>query len=192
MDYFYNYLNSFTPISKDTFETFSKILTIEQYNKKAIFCAIGESPKFVFFLKTGIVRAYIKTAKGEEFNREIFVENEILSSLSSLILNKESIIGLQCLTDCVMYKADFKAFMELTKTNYELLKLYQLSLEANFIKLEKRTIELSTMTATERYIKLRKRIPNIDNLISQYHIASHLGITPIQQSRIRKKISLSN
>ncbi len=52
----------------------------------------------------------------------------------------------------------------------------------------KRISELSSLNATERYVKLKKEIPDIDNLIQQYHIASYLNITPVQLSRIRKEL----
>jgi hypothetical protein len=42
--------------------------------------------------------------------------------------------------------------------------------------------------ATERYLKLRSKHPNIDQRIQQLHLASHLGITPTQLSRIRKEL----
>ena len=48
--------------------------------------------------------------------------------------------------------------------------------------------ELLSMNATQRYLSLRKQIPNIDNLIPQYQIASYLSITPVQLSRIRAKL----
>jgi hypothetical protein len=46
-----------------------------------------------------------------------------------------------------------------------------------------------TLNATESYIKLRKQIPDIDSLIPQYQIASYLSISPVQLSRIRKKLN---
>jgi CRP-like cAMP-binding protein len=73
----------------------------------------------------------------------------------------------------------------------EIALIYSKVLEENFIKLEVGNIQLATMSATERYLALRKRIPRIDNYISQFHIASHLGITPIQLSRIRKGLLTS-
>ena len=42
--------------------------------------------------------------------------------------------------------------------------------------------------ATTRYENFIKNNPNIENRIAQHHIANHLGITPTQLSRIRKKI----
>ncbi len=46
----------------------------------------------------------------------------------------------------------------------------------------------SHLNATERYLCLKKEIPNIENLIQLNQIANCLNITPIQFSRIRKKI----
>ena len=46
------------------------------------------------------------------------------------------------------------------------------------------------MDATQRYLKLCKKIPDIESLIPQYQIASYLGITPVQLSRIRKKMKV--
>ena len=54
---------------------------------------------------------------------------------------------------------------------------------------ERRSLELMSLNATERYLNLRKRIPNIDELIPQFQIASFLNITPVQLSRVRKKLN---
>ena len=42
--------------------------------------------------------------------------------------------------------------------------------------------------ATERYLKLLSKYPDISERIALHHIASHLGITPTQLSRIRKAL----
>ena len=59
-------------------------------------------------------------------------------------------------------------------------------LEHAYIKLEKTVISLGTKDAKERYLSLLNRLTGIEDLIPQYQIASYLGITPIQLSRIRK------
>ena len=50
---------------------------------------------------------------------------------------------------------------------------------------EKREIELVTMEAKDRYVIFQEEHPQIEQLIPQYHIASYLGISPTQLSRIR-------
>jgi len=46
-----------------------------------------------------------------------------------------------------------------------------------------------SLNATQRYLNLRQCIPNIDDLIPQFQIASFLNITPVQLSRVRKKLN---
>lgn len=78
--------------------------------------------------------------------------------------------------------------MGLCETNSKLKALYTKVLEYLYIKYEKRLVESISLNATERYLELQKQIPDVNTLISQYHIASYLGITPVQLSRIRKKL----
>ncbi len=188
MDKFYTYLNTITPISERTWAEFQSILSPRDYKAGDIITKMGDYPKKVFFLKSGYARAYVLTHKNKEFNREIFAPSEFMSSLAALMQGVKSKMAIECLTDCEVVETLYEDYVKLKTKFSELQELYTYSLERNFLKLEQRTIELSTMTATERYIALRKRIPQIDNIISQFHIASHLGITPIQLSRIRKNL----
>ena len=43
-------------------------------------------------------------------------------------------------------------------------------------------------TATKRYLSFRKSYSELEKRVSQAHIASYLGITPVSLSRIRKSI----
>ena len=85
-------------------------------------------------------------------------------------------------------EGDYYKFIELTKQNHELSLFHTKVLENVFISVVKRINELTTLNATERYLKLKNEIPDIENLIQQYHIASYLNITPVQLSRIRKEL----
>jgi hypothetical protein len=60
-----------------------------------------------------------------------------------------------------------------------------LQAESFFLHKEKREIELVLLRADERYRIFKEEYPTLENLISQYHVASYLGITPTQLSRIR-------
>ena len=69
---------------------------------------------------------------------------------------------------------------------------FPLKLKNWIIEKEEREVSLVMENATERYIKLLQKHPNIDQRIQKLHIASHLGITPTQLSRIRKNIKKSS
>lgn len=54
---------------------------------------------------------------------------------------------------------------------------------------EQREIEIVLLDADERYHIFQKQFSGLENRIPQYHIASYLGITPTQLSRIRRKLA---
>lgn len=66
--------------------------------------------------------------------------------------------------------------------------IYANVLESIFLLLEDKSYDLSALNATELYLKLKKQIPDIENLIPQYHIASYLNVSAVQLIRIRKEI----
>ena len=51
-----------------------------------------------------------------------------------------------------------------------------------------REIRLLSEEAMSNYLMFRENFPDLENKIPHYHIASYLGITPTQLSRLRKKL----
>ena len=184
-------IDSFTSLSSEAMKALQSILHVKTYPAGTILCKIDELPTQVYFIKSGFARGYAWSSKGTSYNRAIYTNDEFMASLSALIQKKKATLALECLTACETIETNFYDFIELGKKYPEIALIYSKVLEENFIKLEIGNIQLATMSATERYLALRKRIPRIDNHISQFHIASHLGITPIQLSRIRKGLLTS-
>jgi hypothetical protein len=54
--------------------------------------------------------------------------------------------------------------------------------------MENRIHDLTSLDATELYLKLKSESPEIEKLIPLYHIASYLNVTPVQLSRIRRDL----
>ncbi len=183
------FLNSFVDISEDTFNKLSKLSTFKRIKANTIVTRTGETPTKYYFLVSGLMRAYLNSETGKEYNKNIFSPISFVASFTALINKKPSKLTYETLTDCKVYEFDYNKIMNLCETDLSVSLLYSRILERVFIGYEKRNLELLTLDATQRYIKLRKQIPNIDNLIPQYQIASYLNITPIQLSRIRKNLN---
>ncbi len=77
--------------------------------------------------------------------------------------------------------------LALTNSNLEFSILYSKILEEMYVRTDNKIHDLSILNATERFKKLKKEKPTIENLIKQYHIASYLNVTPTQLSRIKKE-----
>ncbi len=181
-------LSEFYPLSDHTVQQLMGIFEEKEFKKKDKIASLGEIPTHFYVLTSGIVRSYITDDRGKEFIRSLYTPLVATGAFSALIQQNSTSMVYDCLTDCKMYVADFQKYKELAKENIELSNLYVLVLERIFIRMEKRILELSVLDAKERYLKLKKHIPEIENLIPQYHIASYLNITPVQLSRIRKDL----
>jgi len=48
---------------------------------------------------------------------------------------------------------------------------------------------MALLDAEKRYLILREEFPGLEMKIPQYHIASYLGISPTQLSRVRNTMS---
>ena len=173
------------PISEQSFEKLKKIFIEKKFKKKSDLNHKNQVSTKFYIVISGIVRSYVTDDKGKEHIKFIYTNYSPVASFSSLIKTKKNNVLIECLTDCDLIEVDFLEFKNLAKVNIEILHLYNNLLELLFIKLENRFYELSTLNATELYLKFKKDNPGIENLIPLYHIASYLNITPVQLSRIR-------
>lgn len=188
MKKFFEALNQIYPLSIESQKEYLTLLELKKFKKKDRIADLGEVPTKFFILSAGVVRSYVTDEKGREFIKSLYVPTRAVGAFSALILGQPSNIIYDCLTDCEVYVGDFKKFKKIASKNIEFANLYNMVLERIFIRMEKRILELSVLDAKQRYLKLKRHIPEIENLIPQYHIASYLNITPVQLSRIRKDL----
>ncbi|MCK5400914.1 MAG: Crp/Fnr family transcriptional regulator [Flavobacteriaceae bacterium] len=182
------FLNSFVDLTEEAFLSLDKLSTFKRIKANTIITRTGETPTKYYFLVSGLMRGYINSETGKEHNKNIFSPISFVASFTALINKKPSELTYETLTDCKVYEFDYNEIMNLCKKDLSVCMLYTKILEQVFIGYEKRNLELITLDATQRYLKLRKQMPNIDGLIPQYQIASYLNITPVQLSRIRKNL----
>lgn len=184
----FDFIKNIIPISEDSWSSIEKICNIIEAPKKAVLTKAGELPQSIYFLSSGTARGYITTENGTEYNKALFTKQMFFGALAALVKQNITQVNYQTLTKSKLIEIDYQKFLLLVESNPEINKLYIKILESIFLRLETRDIEMVTLNATERYLKLRERIPTIDKQFSQYNIASNIGITPIQLSRIRKKL----
>lgn len=174
-------------LPEKTLNSLRKKTEFKKFNKKEQFIKKGEYQTQFFFLVSGIARAYIVDENGKEFTRSLFTSPSAIAAIRALTTKNKCQINFDCLTDCEMFVGNYYDFIELSKTDIEIANVYARMLEKGFLRAENRVFELS-LSAKDKYKLLQKRIPDIDNLIPQYQIASYLNITNVQLSRIRNKM----
>jgi CRP-like cAMP-binding protein len=186
------FFTNIIPLSEETLALMSEIFVYDELKKGEYFIQKGQFAKEIAFLETGIVRAYYINNDGKEYNKTFFSAPSIIGSYASLISKQKNTVAQQALTDCKIWKASFHKIEQLSDGNYEIERLRRTIAESYFLSNEKKEIEMALLDAEKRYLILQKEYPGIELAIPQYHIASYLGISPTQLSRIRKNLSITS
>jgi CRP-like cAMP-binding protein len=184
-----SFFNRLTPISTDSWGKFAALFTPKVLKKGEYFITDRQTAKEIGFLESGIVRAFYKNDEAIEYNKHFFVNPCFIGGYASLITRTPNQINQQALTDCNIQIARYADIQTLYQTCPDIERAARILAELFFVQKEQREIDIVLLDADKRYQIFQKDFPGLEQQIPQYHIASYLGITPTQLSRIRRKIS---
>ncbi|WP_107685735.1 Crp/Fnr family transcriptional regulator [Niastella koreensis] len=156
--------------------------------KGDFFLAEGQTCKYVGFIVKGIMRYYINH-EGEDRTYDFAQENSFICNYESFIPKAPSTKIIQALEDCEILQISFDDLQILYRNIREGEKLGRLVIEQVFIQTLQGLTSFYIDTPEYRYEKFLKKHPGLQQRISQYHIASYVGVKPQSLSRIRKRIS---
>jgi CRP-like cAMP-binding protein len=182
-------LNSYYPINDTTWNEFKKICTIKEIKKGDYAFDLYSKVDEISFVYTGLFRTFSLNEKGEEFTKNFFWETRFYGPMVSLLTNSEITSCVQAIENAVVVDINHTKYRELLY-KYNDLKMYHiLYLEKHWImQKDDNTYSLVLEDAKKRYIRFLKDFEHIIPRISQYHIASYLGISATHLSRIRKEL----
>lgn len=187
MDELETYIGKSIHLTGKEMGIFTSLFSEIELKKHVYFARENEFSSKLAFLSQGVMRAFFRGNSGGEYNKTFFTPPSFVAAYSSVATKQKNLINIQCLTDCSLLVADFDRVTALYDKHPKIESLARILAEHKFAIKEKREIELVTLEAKERYEIFKKEHPGLENRISQYHIASYLGITPTQLSRIRAK-----
>ncbi len=188
---FREYVKKFGNIKEDTFTELKTNYTQIHLSKKELFSSEGEYARKVGFLEKGIIRAFIRNSEGKEYTKQFFFAPSIIGAYSSLLTNQPNKIIQETLTNCTIWIADYSKIEALYARHHEMERVGRKIAEYYYLEKERNLVEMALFDADKRYSLLKERFPTIESQVQQYHIASYLGISPTQLSRIRKKMQIS-
>ncbi len=180
---------SYYAISNESWLLIESIIKFQELEKDEILLRNGQIAKNIHFVCKGALRAYVTDYDGNIYNKNIFLETDFAGSTVSCLKGTPSNFTLEALENTILINLDYKKYRHFIDNNIDLKNFYIAYLENNWvIEKEQREVSLVMENATERYLELLSKYPDIDKRIQQLHLASHLGITPTQLSRIRKEL----
>ncbi|NME69820.1 Crp/Fnr family transcriptional regulator [Flammeovirga aprica] len=186
---FFNYCNAISnEIEAEALDKLFNCFHRRSLMKDDYFSKKGEYAQKVGFLLNGVIRAFYLNEQGKEYNKQFFVGPSLIGAYTSLLTKTPNLIPQQALTDCEILEADYQQIEKLYSQHHSLERLGRKISEHYFLEKEKKELEMGLLEGEERYTIFQKDFPNLEQQIPQFHIASYLGISATQLSRIRKGI----
>lgn len=176
-------------VSDQSLEKLHKLAEVKHLERNEILLPLGKIAKSVYILYQGALIAYFLDNEGNTYHKNIFLEGQWVGSTVSYLTQTPSNFELQAIEESTLLRFNYAKFRQLIFDNNDLMRFYIAYLETNWVvEKEKREVALVMKEAKDRYLALLHQHPGLDQRIPLNYIASHLGITPTQLSRIRKNL----
>ncbi|QNL48082.1 Crp/Fnr family transcriptional regulator [Olivibacter sp. SDN3] len=189
MQAFQEYLQKHTPITVEQFHLLKHELKEKKYNKGETLLIEGGKTDVIYFVCSGLLRAYTLDKQGKEHIIQFAPENWWMGDRNSTYFNQPAEYSIDAIEDSEVVVIS-KKFMEMAHKVCLDFGKYNIRLLHNSIRHMQRRINLLlAATAEERYLDFINLYPQLTLRISQIMIASYLGITPESLSRVRKELA---
>jgi len=163
---------------------------IKELDKSEYFSREGQLTRDLGFISSGILRIFYLNDKGEEWNKNFLQKYDFVAS--SISPEKKSITNIQALTKTLILCIPYTELVKISN-EYKEINSFKQKLTFNYLEQKQdREISLLSEEATTNYLIFKETYPGLEDEIQHFHIASYLGITPTQLSRIRKKLKKSD
>jgi len=177
-----------TSIEAEDFSKFGLKGELKHYKVGSFIINQGQLAPKIYFLMKGYVRYLSLSEDGKEFTQSFACAPGIAGSTRSMSRQTKALFSIEVLDDVLCLEFDWLTFFDVMKDQPGFLMAYNSLLENLFIKKEEREYAFVQQTAEQRYLNFLAENSQLRDKLPLKMIASHIGITPIALSRIRKKL----
>jgi CRP-like cAMP-binding protein len=172
--------------SEEECELIINLNSFRYFKKGTSLLKNGQFSETSFFVIKGCLVSYIKIEEDEKVT-DFYAEGDLFSSSCSLT-NKPSTSYLVCLEDTLVSIGNPENEKIILDNFPRFEKLCRIETEKSLLEQKLAFDQFKFASPEERYIHFANTKPSLLQRVSQYQIASYLGLTPQSLSRIRKRL----
>jgi CRP-like cAMP-binding protein len=182
---FFQKIKTYTMLTTEAELAWKELLKEKRYSKGQYFISVGQAPKKVAFVVKGLFSQYYIADDGTSIITYFFPEGRIAGSIPAMLTKTESLFAIEALEDTRVLEYDYHEFKKLVSTYKDIATFYIKYIEQHWI-IEKEPLEVAVRndTAAKQYNEFLRKYPELVRRLKKHQIASYLGITPTQLSRI--------
>ncbi len=172
--------------SDEELQQFLGLVEVKTIQKNSYFLKEGQICDSIAFVNSGVLIYYKLMATGKETTTDFAFTGDWVTDIRSRLLHVPSLLNIKAIEDCELLVISNENLNKGYHMLPKLERLGRLQMERAFLKIAQQSIDLQTLSASQRYDKMLHEYPEIFQKIPLYHIANYLGVAPKSLSRIRK------
>ena len=141
----------------------------------------------LYYLDTGFAVAY-RYREGKRVAGEFWRDGQFVVTFESFISQTRGDVQIRLAQPSDVLALSYKSLQELLSEYADAQILYREIITAHHIRLLKKMSEAHRQTTQQRYLELKQLHPDIELIVSQAAVASHIGVTPQTLSRMKRLI----
>lgn len=186
MERFLNFLSSIQPINEVEKDLIRKISIEQSISRNEELQPVGHTCRTIYFVSSGMLRiCYLKD--GTDITESFEPEKSFVTRAESLFAGVPSKKAIEAVEDSQLIAVSAPKLFDLFDGHPKIERLFRKILEQQYVKTIQRIKSLQFQTPEERYKQLIISQPDILKRVPLKFIASYLGITQVNLSRIRSR-----
>lgn len=182
------YVSKHISLTDQEAEIFLSNFEAKSFKKNDFIGKQGDIPRVQNFIISGGARMYLIDDKGDEHTIQFGVENWWLGDLGNFITQTPADYNIQCFEATQVLQLSYTNLQKLYGTIPKLERFYRIIIQNAYVSAQRRIVNKTRLSATERYLDFRNKYPHLEQRVPQYMIASYLGITKEFLSKLRRQL----
>ena len=172
---------------RDSAQPWLDNMTTAKFDSGAHLVRADESEDTLFLINQGLVRLYYTLPDGKERNKAFFTSEQVTGPVSAAISGGSAPFSIQALEPTETIRFHYADLVSAAAQSTQLAELLLKLLGNAFIRNEQREAMLLTLGAQERYAWVLEHEAHLVGRVTQFHLASYLGVDAVSLSRIKRQ-----
>jgi CRP-like cAMP-binding protein len=179
-------ISRFCQLDNRDWEIFKDVFIPKTLVKNDFFAIEGKKAEKFGFVYSGCLRMFNIKETGKDLTKHFIRSGDFF--VGAVNYYDKNSVSIQALNNCEILVTDYQKLEELSKTN-KFISEFKNNLVSQYIQIKQnRENNYLCLESIERYKLFLINFPNLLNQIPHHFIASYLGVSATQLSRVRKKI----
>lgn len=174
----------YSTMTHDELDILEQILVPMKFSKGEMILSEGDVCRHIYHIDRGLVRQFYY--KGDkELTEHMGIDNSIVMCIESLFREEPTHLQIEALEPTLIFALPKKRLEEVALHNVNIQILYRKILEESLILSQVHADLVRFETASDRYVKMCRLMPQVVLRAPLIYIASYLQMTPETLSRVR-------